>query len=276
MNTIARKIAVIAGATGSTGRHLLHLLLNSGIYAQVHVLHYRAIDTQHPLLSCHILPFDNLDTLQLGTPVHDVFCCLGTTQRNAGSKAAFLRVDRDYPIALARLAVRHHAGGFFCISAMGAGYRLPGLYMRAKYAMERGVQAVAQTTWQGKPQPATPLQLHFFRPALLVDAHRKEHRPGEVLGAKYMQQLTRATPRLMHHIRETEVAVLAHALYAIAQQQADPPSTAEQHIHTYTYGVADLHRLYQLRRTQSASDTTTAPLAPPVTGSSDGDSKRNH
>lgn len=246
MVTTVRKTAIIAGATGSTGRHLLKLLLNSGAYAQVHVLHYRAIETQHPQLSTHILPFDNLDTLQLGTPVDDVFCCLGTTQRNAGSKAAFLRVDRDYPIALARLAVRHRAGGFFCVSAMGAGYPLPGLYMRAKYAMERGVQAVAQPTWQhnapqhGQP-PAPPLQLHFFRPALLVDAHRKERRPGEELGAKYMQKLTRTAPRLMRHIRETEVAVLAHALYTAAQQQTEPPPTASQPIHTY--GVADLHRI---------------------------------
>lgn len=240
------KTAAIAGATGSTGRHLLRMLLDSNCYQQVHVLHYYPIDIEHPKLVQHVLPFDELGKHQIeahiDAEIDDVFCCLGTTQKIAQSKKKFIAVDKDYPIALAHWAVRHQARQMSVVSAMGANYNLPSLYIRTKYEMERGV---AQAFLKGgfdsapdKPSNNTPTRsLHFFRPSLLVDAQRKEHRAGEAFGATVLGGLTHIAPWLTKHFRETEVEQLAQIMFDTAQQATNKAFNA--------YSVADIHTKIQ-------------------------------
>ena len=71
--------------------------------------------------------FERLDELVL-PEVDDVFCCLGTTRRAAGSAAAFRRVDLDYVVAFARLAKRAGARRFLLVSSLGASTRSRLLY----------------------------------------------------------------------------------------------------------------------------------------------------
>lgn len=246
MNKNKAKTAAIVGATGSTGRHLLRMLLDSKLYQQVHVLHYYPIDIEHPKLVQHVLPFDELGQHQIeaqietyiNAQIDDVFCCLGTTQKIAQSKEKFITVDKNYPIALAHWAVRHQARQMLVVSAMGANYNLPSLYIRTKYEMERGVaQAFLKGVFNSapdKPSNNKPTRsLHFFRPSLLVDAQRKNHRAGEAFGATVLGGLTRIAPWLTKHFRETEVEQLAHTMFATAQQATDKAFNA--------YSVADIH-----------------------------------
>src|SRR5690606_24320068 len=98
--------------------------------------------------------------------VDDVFCCLGTTIKKAGSQNAFRRVDYDYPVALGKLAKSAGAKRFLVISAMGADARSNIFYSRVKGQMEEALKKMEF--------PA----LHIFQPSLLL-GKRDEFRLGE-------------------------------------------------------------------------------------------------
>jgi len=163
----AGKVALIAGSTGLVGRELLLLLLESSEYRKVIALVRKKTSYRHEKLTEIETDFDRLKDFEdyfKGTD--DVFCCLGTTMKNAGSKEAFRKVDYDYPVALAALAEKMSSKGFFCISAMGANIRSKVFYNRVKGQMEEKVRSMHIPC------------ITFFRPSLLV-GFREEVRRGE-------------------------------------------------------------------------------------------------
>src|SRR5947207_2791110 len=93
--------------------------------------------------------------------VHDVFCCLGTTMKQAGSRAAFRTVDYTYVVELARVAVRHRASQFLVVTALGADPRSRIFYGRVKGEAE---EALRRLQFEG---------IQIFRPSWLVGARAK-------------------------------------------------------------------------------------------------------
>ena len=166
--TVTRRTALLAGATGLVGGHCLELLLEDDAWEQVVVLGRREIGTTHRKLVQRVVDFDRLAELGDVPRVDDVFCCLGTTMKRAGSEAAFRRVDLTYVHELARLASRQRAGQFLLVSALGADPHSRVFYYRVKGEVE---EAVRKLPFDG---------VHIFRPSLLL-GERRESRPGERL-----------------------------------------------------------------------------------------------
>jgi uncharacterized protein YbjT (DUF2867 family) len=162
-----QRSALLAGATGLVGSFLLERLLASPRYARVVVWARREIGKTHPKLKVEIVDFERLAQRRL--EADDVFCCLGSTIRQAGSQRAFHHVDFDYPVALAGAAARGGAKRFLVVSALGANPRSRVFYNRVKGEMEKAVRVAAV--------PKT----YIFRPSLL-SGPRKEERPGEKIG----------------------------------------------------------------------------------------------
>jgi uncharacterized protein YbjT (DUF2867 family) len=155
--------AVIAGASGLVGGFCLQALLQDPHYERVIAYGRRTLPQNHPKLTSVITDFHSFD----GFPdAADVFCALGTTIRNAGSRAAFRQVDFDYPKALAECAAQHGAVQFVLVSSVGAGARARNFYLRVKGETER---EVANLPFRS---------VHLFRPSLLTGP-RAETRPGE-------------------------------------------------------------------------------------------------
>ncbi|MGH8568850.1 MAG: oxidoreductase [Gammaproteobacteria bacterium] len=165
---MTRRTALVAGATGLVGGHCLELLLQDDAWEQVAVLGRWEIGTTHRKLVQRVVDFDRLAELGDVPRVDDVFCCLGTTMKDAGSEEAFRRVDFTYVHEFARLASRHRAGQFLLVSALGANSRSRVFYNRVKGEVE---DAVRELPFDG---------VHIFRPSLLV-GERRESRPGERL-----------------------------------------------------------------------------------------------
>ena len=161
-----KKSALIAGATGLIGGYVLRHLLAHPSYARVEILVRRELPIRDPKLTQRIVEFARLDAGAPGVAADDVFCCLGTTIRKAGSEEAFRRVDYDYPLALARLAKAVGAGKFLMVSSLGADPKSAVFYNRVKGEVEQAVAASAL--------PAA----YFFRPSLLTGP-RAENRPAE-------------------------------------------------------------------------------------------------
>ena len=118
--------ALVAGGTGLVGGHLLRLLGEDARYHRVTSL-VRRQTTAPRGVDSQVVDFEQLEEFA-PPPVSDAFCCLGTTRRAAGSAAAFRRVDFDYIVAFARLAMRAGALRFMLVSSLGASRRSPFLY----------------------------------------------------------------------------------------------------------------------------------------------------
>jgi uncharacterized protein YbjT (DUF2867 family) len=167
---LATRNAIIAGATGLTGGHLLASLLADARYAHVHALVRKPTPPTLPLtfpphvkLDEHVVDYRALASLPAAD---DAYCCLGTTIKKAGSQAAFREVDFDYVLNFARAAKASGAKRFMVISALGATATSGVFYNRVKGEME---DALAQLGFEA---------LHIFRPSLL-DGDRGELRVVE-------------------------------------------------------------------------------------------------
>ena len=160
---MAQKSALLLGATGLTGGHLLNLLLESEEYHIIYIYVRRPLGIQNPKLKEIIIDYESYE----GTVDADtVFCCLGTTIKIAKTKEAFKKVDQDYPVKIAQLQFNAGSKRFLVISAMGAASDSLFFYSRVKAEMEKLLSTI------GYPK------LFIFRPAIIT-GERKEHRSGE-------------------------------------------------------------------------------------------------
>lgn len=164
------KTALLVGATGLTGNLLLDLLLDNNDYQKVVVYTRRTISKSHPKLEQRIIDFNLLDT---AVPAEDVFCCLGTTIKQAGSKPAFEKVDHDYPLKIAKLQLQAGSRQFLTISAMGADEKSMIFYSRIKGKLENELKQLGYES------------LYIFRPSFIT-GNRKEKRTGEYIGLIFM------------------------------------------------------------------------------------------
>jgi uncharacterized protein YbjT (DUF2867 family) len=154
------RTALIAGATGLTGSHLLPDLLADARYPHVYALVRKPCLTPHVKLNEHAVDFRKLPSLP---PIDDAYCCLGTTIKKAGSEAAFREVDFDYVLNVARAAKAAGATRFMVISALGASAASGVFYNRVKGEMEEALKQIGFET------------LSIFRPSFL-DGDRTESR----------------------------------------------------------------------------------------------------
>ena len=169
------KTALIAGSTGLTGRLLLRKFLVDQAYKKVFSIVRTKTDEKNPKLVELIIDFNQFPfSLQDIKQVDDIFCCLGTTMKKAGSKDEFRKVDYEYPFKLATWGREIHAKHFLCISAMGANPSSGLYYNKVKGEMERDISLI--------DLPATT----FFRPSLLL-GERVENRVGERIAVSVMK-----------------------------------------------------------------------------------------
>ncbi len=156
---------LLVGATGLVGRYVLNLALGDPRVSTV-VAPTRRLLSAHPKLSNPQIDFDKLPTDADWWQADAVVCTLGTTMRAAGSKAAFRRVDYDYPMAVARLAHTKGTPTYALNSAIGANSESRFFYNRVKGELERDLAGVGFDS------------LTFVRPGV-IGGQREEYRSGE-------------------------------------------------------------------------------------------------
>jgi len=132
---------LITGATGLVGGHLLRLLTQEPRITRIIAATRRPL--QDPPIDV-INPCDPQLTDALAMvdePVDIVFCCLGTTRREAGSKEAFIHADYTLVVDTALAGLRLGAKQMLVVSAMGANAHSPFFYNRVKGQMEEALIA---------------------------------------------------------------------------------------------------------------------------------------
>lgn len=171
---------LLVGATGLVGSHVLQLALADARIHQVIVLTRRPL-AQHPKLQTQLVDFDQLDADAPWWQADAVICALGTTMKNAGSRAAFRHVDYDYPMSVARLAQAHGTPVYVLNSAMGASATSSLFYQRVKGELERDLKGIGFAS------------LTAVRPGL-IGGKRAVVRPGEHIASLVLSVLAPVLP----------------------------------------------------------------------------------
>jgi uncharacterized protein YbjT (DUF2867 family) len=162
-------IAIVIGATGLVGRHLLKQLLADERFRQVKVFHRRKTGETHPRLKEYVIDFDDIASWQEQLKGDVLFSTLGTTLKTAGSKEAQYRVDYTYQYEVARATAEQGVNNYVLVSSAGADSSSMVFYSRMKGELDAAVQQL-------------PFQrVLILRPSML-DGDRQEERLGEKIG----------------------------------------------------------------------------------------------
>ena len=200
------KTALLVGATGLVGNHLLFKLLQDGRYGTVRSLVRRPMHIKHARLDERVVDFGNLKPEDCAG-ADDVFCCLGTTIRQAGSQEAFRKVDFQYPLDVAQLALKGGAKQYLLVTSLGADPKSRIFYSRVKGELEDAVAGLGYESF------------HVFRPSMLL-GKRKEMRLGEGIGKALMVVLS---PLLLlpglRRYAGIQASKVANAMLAIARRE---------------------------------------------------------
>ncbi|TXH05562.1 MAG: NAD-dependent epimerase/dehydratase family protein [Nevskiaceae bacterium] len=207
------RIALVAGATGLVGQHLVQRLLVSGAYDHIKLLTRRPLAIDDGRIENVISDYADLAALGARLQADDVFCCLGTTLRKAGSRAAFEDVDYRMVLDLARAARAQGARQFLVVSAAGTAEHSPSFYSRVKAKMERDVAAVGFDA------------VHILRPSLLLGA-RDESRPAEAVSQWLMPLFNPLLVGGLRKYRAIRGEDVAEAMLQLARRE-----TRGVHIH---------------------------------------------
>jgi uncharacterized protein YbjT (DUF2867 family) len=213
---------VLLGASGLVGGHLLGLLAADPAYAGGTLLGRRASGLAGPAGSPDkgvaglpdgvvaskvrevVVDFDHPSTFREYLATDDVFCCLGTTIKKAGSQEAFRRVDCDIPASVGREARAAGARQFLIVTAVGADAKSSVFYNRVKGEVEAALAAFE-----------FPAGLKIFRPSLIV-GERGERRPAERVAMALMAATRPLFAGGLTRYRAIDAAAVARAMRASA------------------------------------------------------------
>lgn len=184
---------LLVGGTGLVGAQVLGLALAEPRVSLVVALTRRAVAPQAKLLN-PVVDFERLDGNAAWWKVDAVVCTLGTTIGQAGSRAAFRRVDFDLPLAVAKCAQEAGAGTFVINTALGADPKARVFYNRVKGEVEEALKKMGFGS------------LTLVRPSLLDGGPRRDNRPGERVALTVMTLLRPLIPLRYRAVTTSAVA----------------------------------------------------------------------
>ena len=175
-------------------------LIKSDYYNSIHTAGRQTYPWSHQKVnSCHA-DFENFDEFKPDAIIHDVYICLGTTRKKAGSKANFRRVDFDYVLNIGKWARKHGVEKLAVISSMGANSKSSNFYLKTKGEME---DAIARL---GIPKVV------IFRPSLLL-GKRKEFRLMEKISIGIMTPVKYVMAGKLRKYKPVAAKTVAHAMF---------------------------------------------------------------
>lgn len=197
------KTAIVFGASGLIGELLVHKLLIDNRYQKIILIVRKSTNLKHEKLEEKIIDFnsfiENISSIQ----ADEIYCCIGTTIKKAGSKEAFEAVDLEIPTKIAELAVKNNIQKLLIVSSLGANLHTSNFYLKTKAKMEH---AVAKN----------PIEtVIFFRPSVLLGS-RKEIRFGELMAKILMPLVQLFLLGSLKKYRAIKGEVVAQAMINVA------------------------------------------------------------
>ncbi len=203
--------ALLLGASGLVGSQLLHRLIANPEYSALHVISRRSLNggkNSSKKLRELVLDFDRLgESPAEDFKVDHVFSCLGTTRAKTASEDLYRKIEIDYPIKAAELAIEQGTTSFHYVSSMGASKTSPFSYSKIKGEAEDKLCQLQ------KQHPK--FAVYIYRPSF-IDGTRTESRPAE----KMLLPVFRALKPLMFGSFKRYAAIHANVIAQAIEKNA--------------------------------------------------------
>ena len=162
--------SIVTGSTGLVGKNVLNELSING--NKVVALSRKPITDLPKNVETLEIDFDTFVIDGKLPPCINIFICLGTTIKAAGSKDNFKKVDLDYNVSIAKKAKEAGASTLILISSIGASSSSNNFYLKTKGELEEAIQELDFKV------------VNIFRPSFLV-GQRSEKRFAEGVVLKF-------------------------------------------------------------------------------------------
>jgi len=162
--------SIIAGSSGLIGKNILKQLCAQK--RDVIALSRRPVANLPRNANELIMDFDSFLEDGLLPKCDNIFICLGTTIKIAGSQENFRKVDFEYCLSIAKKAKESGAQTLSLVSSIGANSSSKNFYLRTKGELEEAIQDLGFLT------------VNIFRPSFLV-GERSEKRMAEKVAIKF-------------------------------------------------------------------------------------------
>ena len=200
------RIALVFGATGLIGNLLVEELVDSDMYHEIKTFVRQSTGVAEQKVTEFVTDFEKIESLSGQIKGDDLFICLGTTIKKAGSITNMEKIDRDLPLKIASLAKENGVKRIAAVSSIGASLSSQNYYLRIKGEMEKGI---LEMEFENKA---------IVRPSILL-GERKEKRTGEAVGKVFMKAVKPVLTGKLKKYRAIHGKDVARAMMAILQKE---------------------------------------------------------
>ena len=198
------KTALLFGASGLVGNHLLNQLISNNNYSKIKLFARSTINVSDPRIEIIQTDFNNLENHKEDIIGDDCFFCIGTTKKNSPDKNEYKRVELEVPKQIAQIAKSNSVNSFVFVSSGYADPKSSGDYLRFKGEVEEELKRLNFP------------KLGIMRPSFLL-GDRKEKRIGEKIGIFVFKLLSPLFVGPLKKMKPIHSAIVAKAMIAITQ-----------------------------------------------------------
>ena len=200
------KTALLFGASGLVGSHVLNQLISNNSYSKIKLFVRTTINISDPKIEIIQTDFKNLENHREDIKGDDCFFCIGTTKKNSPDKNEYKRVELEVPKQVAQIAKSNSVNSFVFISSGYADPKSSGDYLKFKGEVEEELKRLNFS------------KLGIMRPSFLL-GDRKEKRVGEKIGIFVFKLLSPLFLGPLKKMRPIHSEIVAKAMIAIVQNE---------------------------------------------------------
>ena len=199
------KTALLFGASGLVGGHLLNQLIKDTNYSKIKLFVRSVPEISDPKVEIIKTDFNNLQNHKEDIKGNDCFVCIGTKKKNAPDKNEYKRVELDIPKEIAKIAKSNLVKSFIFVSALYANPKSSGDYVRFKGLVEEELKELNFP------------KLGIMRPSFLI-GNRKEKRASETIGIFVFKLLSPLLLGPLKKMKPIHSETVARAMIAVIQK----------------------------------------------------------
>ena len=202
------KTALLFGASGLVGGHLLNQLISNNNYYKIKLFVRSTIETNHPKIEIIQTDFNNLENHKEDIKGDDCFFCIGTTKQNSPDKNEYQKVELEVPKQIAQIAKSNSVNSFLFVSSGYADPKSSGDYLKFKGEVEEELKRLNFS------------KLGIMRPSFLL-GDRKEKRVGEKIGIFVFKLLSPLFLGPLKKMKPIHSATVAKAMIRTANEDLE-------------------------------------------------------